>query len=292
MKKLTYILVIFTLILFVGLNYFYSPLMATPTNKFDEEKDTFLNIMTTNKSQYEMVKALTKDKHNIDYLAKSENEISSFKINDNIVKNISNMDLLIYNGLGYEKWIDDLINKSKSSNLGIINISKGIVPLLKELSNNKEENPYYLFGLNEYKISLYNIKISLQEKDIKNRNYYEENYNEKVKAMEELYENAKKEIIKYEDIIVFVDSDRLDYLFRDLNIKVEKLTKDNIDKISLDYSMKEDKVIYFHDKQEEDILDKSKLKIKNLKGIELESEVSEEVLKNNMKLIIESIKNN
>ena len=292
MKKLTYILVIFTLILFVGLNYFYSPLMATPTNKFDEEKDKFLNIITVSKSQYEMVKALTKGKYNVDYLTENEKEINSFEINNNIIKNISNMDLLIYNGLGYEKWIDDLINKSKSSNLGIINISKGIVPLIKELSNNKEENPYYLFGLNEYKIALYNIKMALQEKDIKNRNYYEENYNEKVKAMEEFYENAKKEIIKYEDIIVIVDSDRLDYLFRDLNIKTKKINKDNIDKFSLDYSTKEEKVIYVHDKKEETPLDKSKLKVKNLKYIEVESEVSEESLKNNVKLIIESIKNN
>jgi zinc/manganese transport system substrate-binding protein len=266
--------------------------MATPTNKFDEEKDKFLNIMTVSKSQYEMVKALTKDKHNIDYLAEDEKEISSFKINDNIVKNISNMDLLIYNGLGYEKWIDDLISKSKSPNLSIINLSKGIIPLFKELSINKEENPYYLFGLNEYKIALYNVKIALQEKDTKNRSYYEENYNEKIKIIEEFYENSKNEIRKYEDTTVIVDSDRFDYLFRDLNIKVKKINKDNIDKFSLNVSSKEENIIYVHDKREETSLDKSKLKIENLKYIELDSEVNEETLKNNVKLIIESIKNN
>lgn len=292
MKKLTYTLVIFTLILFVGLNYFYSPLMAIPTDKFNEEKDTYLNIMIVNKSQYEMVKALTKDRHNIEYLAENEKEVGSFKINDDVVKNVSNMDLLIYNGLGYEKWIYDLINKSKSQSLGIINLSKGIRPLIKELSNNREENPYYLFGLNEYKIALYNIKIALQEKDTQNRNYYEENYNKKIKEMESLYENAKNEISKYENITVIVDSDRLDYLFRDLNIKTRKINEDNMDKISSDYLKGEEKIIYIHDKNKETTIDRSKLELENLTYIELETEMSEEVVKSNIKIIIEAIKNN
>lgn len=291
MKKLTYILVIFTLIFFVGLNYIYSPLMAIPTDKVNEEKDKHLNIMTVNKSQYEMVKALTKDKHNVEYLSENEDEVNFFKINDEIVKKISNMDLLIYNGLGYEKWIYDLISKSKSQSLGIINLSKGIRPLLKELSNNKEENPYYLFGLNEYKIALYNIKIALQEKDIKNRDYYEENYNEKVKETEELYEKAKEEISKYDNSIAIVDSDRLDYLLRDLNIEKIKVNKDNIDEIYTNYLKSENKSIYFHDKKE-DKIDTNKLNVENLKYIELDTEMSDEALKSNIKLIIEMIKNN
>ncbi|WP_300385643.1 zinc ABC transporter substrate-binding protein [Clostridium sp.] len=291
MKKLTYGLVIFTLILFVGLNYFYSPLMAIPTNKVDEEKDKPLNIMTVSKTQYELVKTLTKDKHNVDYLLENEKEINSFIINEDIIKRIFDMDLLIYNGLGYEKWMNKLMNEVKNSNLGIINMSKGIIPLIKELGN-KEENPYYLFGLNEYKIALYNIKISLQEKDIKNRLYYEENYNEKVEIMEKFYESSKNEISKYKDFIFIVDSDRLDYLFRDLNIKVEKISKENIDKFSLEYSNKEEKIIYVNDKNEETLLDKIKLNIEDLEYIELSTELNEEELKNNIKLIIEAIKNN
>lgn len=290
MKKLTYTLVIFTLILFVGLNYVYSPLMAIPTDKYNEEKDKYLNIITSNKSQYEMVKALAKDKHNIDYLAENEKEINSFEINNEVVENISSMDLLIYNGLGYEKWIYKLINKSKGPNLGLINLSKGIRPLAKELSNNKEDNPYYLFGLNEYKIALYNIKIALQEKDIKNRAYYEENYNKKVKEIEGIYENARTEISRTGNITAIIDSDRLDYLFRDLNIKTKKVSKDNIDEFPLDYFKDEKKIIYVQDKMEENSLDESKFKVENLKYIELDSNLSEESLKNNIKLIIDSIK--
>lgn len=292
MKKLTYILVIFTLVLFVGLNCFYKPLTASPTDEFNEKEDKYLNIITINKSQYEMVKALTKDKHNVSYLLENEKEIDSFKINDDTVKNISNKDLLIYTGLGYEKWIYELINKSKSQSLGLINLSKGIRPLIKELSNDREENQYYLFGLNEYKIALYNIKIALQEKDIKNRDYYEANYNEKVMEIEKIYENAKNEIIKYDNFKVIIDSDRLDYLFRDLNIKTIKLNKNNINEFSLENPKKEEKIIYVHDKSEENTIDINELKIENFKYVELETEISEEVIKNNIKLIIESIKNN
>ena len=291
MKKLTYILVIFTLIFFVGLNYIYSPLMTIPTDNINGGEDKYLNIMTVNKSQYEMVKALTKDKHSIEYLAENENEVNSFKVNDDIVKNISNMDLLIYNGLGYEKWIYELINKSKSQSLGIINLSKGIRPLLKELSNNRQENPYYLFGLNEYKIALYNIKIALQEKDIKNREYYEGSYNEKVKEIEELYKKAKEEISKYNNSTAVVDSDKLDYLFRDLNIKTIKVNENNSDESFFDDLKSKEKIIYFHDKKE-DKIDINKFKVENFKYIELETEMSDQALKNNIKLIIETIKNN
>ena len=173
MKKLTYALVIFTFILFLGLTFSYNPLMANPTDVLDKEKDVYLNILTVNKEIYKMTKALVGNKHNVEYLFNNEKEVKEFKISDNVIDNILNMDLFIYNGLGYEPWINDIVDSAKNSNVGIINMSRGIRTITKDLSVGYEENPYYLLGFNEYKIALYNIKTALQERDIKNRNYYE-----------------------------------------------------------------------------------------------------------------------
>lgn len=285
MKKLTYALVIFTSILFLGLTFSYNPLMANPTDEFDEEKDIYLNILTVSKEQYEMTKALVGNNHNVEYLFSDEKEIESFKANDNMISNVLNMDLFIYNGLNYEGWINDIIDNSKNSSVGIINMSRGIRPITTELKSENKENPYYLLGFNEYKIALYNIKTALQERDIKNRNYYEENYNKLVKELDDFLSKSKEELKNYKDYSIITDTDKFDYLFRDLGVQVKKI-KNN----SYDYD--ETKFILVHDKELGN-LDELKNKMKtDFDYIELEtSSTNSNVLTDNVIKLIDVIKN-
>ncbi len=285
MKKLTYALVIFTSILFLGLTFSYNPLMANPTDEFDEEKDIYLNILTVNKEQYEMTKALVGNNHNVEYLFSDEKEIKTFKTNDNIISNVLNMDLFIYNGLNYEDWINDIIDNSKNSNVGIINMSRGIRPITTELKSENKENPYYLLGFNEYKISLYNIKTALQERDIKNRSYYEENYNNLVKELDNFLSKSKEELKNYKDYYIITDTDKFDYLFRDLGVQVKKI-KNN----SHDYD--ETKSILVHDKELGELDDlKNKMKT-DFDYIELDTNsTNNKVLTDNVIRLIDAIKN-
>jgi zinc/manganese transport system substrate-binding protein len=290
MKKLTYALVIFTSILFLGLTFSYNPLMANPTDELDEQKDIFLNILTVNKEQYKMVKSLVGDKHSVEYLLNTEKDIKAFQVNDNVLNNILNMDLFIYNGFGYEKWVNDIIENSKNSNLGIINMSRGIRPMVTELKAVNEENPYYLLGFSEYKIALYNIKSSLQEKDIKNRSYYEDNYNKVVKELDDLLTKTKEDLKKYKDYIIVTDTDKFDYLFRDLGIQAKKI-KDNSIKNIINYSdIKESNIVFVHDNELGDIDDlKNKIKVDCI-YIELNTESNDNVLIDNTSKLINSIK--
>ena len=246
MKKLTYALVIFTSILFLGLTFSYNPLMANPTDEFDEEKETFLNILTVNKEQYKITKALVGNKHNVEYLFSNESDMESFEVSDNVKSNILNMDLFIYNGLGYEAWINDVIDSAKNSSIGIINMSRGIRAITRELSDENKENPYYLLGFNEYKIALYNIKTALQERDIINRNYYEENYNTIIEDLDEFLTNSKEELNKHKDYLIVTDSDKFDYLFKDLGIQVKKI-KNNEEIKNIANEIKNSKIIFIHD---------------------------------------------
>ena len=286
MKKLTYTLVIFTSMLFLGLTFSYNPLMANPTDELDTEKETYLNILTVNKEIYKMVKDLVGDKHSVEYFFNNEKEIKEFKINENIINNVLNMDLFIYNGLGYEKWISELLDASKNSSVGIINASRGIRTITKSLSQENEENPYYLLGFNEYKIALYNIKTSLQERDIKNRSYYEDNYNNLIKVLDEFLSESKEELKDYEDYTIFTNTDKFDYLFRDLGIEVNKL-KDNEEEIEDDILNNN---IFIYDIDTEDLNE-----LKNKMGNEytyvgLSSEGDGYVLTKNVINIIEALK--
>lgn len=286
MKKLTYILVIFTSILFLGLTFSYNPLMANTTDELDEKKEIYLNILTVNKDIYDMTKLIVGEKHNVEYLFKNEKEMTAFKVTDAVLNNINNKDLLLYNGLGYESWINDISNNIKGSDLGVINLSRGIRPLSYELLQSGQENPYYLLGFSEYKIALYNIKMAMQERDIENRSYYEENYNNVIKEIDKFSAKSKEEIKGYKDYTIITNTDKFDYLFRDLGISITKVKDSN----DLAYLNDPSKVIFFYDEALEDI-NNLKSEIKNeYKYIGLSLDNSENVLKSNVNKIIEAIK--
>lgn len=286
MKKLTYILVIFTSILFLGLSFSYNPLMANTTDELDEKKEIYLNILTVNKDIYDMTKLIVGEKHNVEYLFKNEKEMATFKITDSVLNNINNKDLFLYNGLGYESWINDISNNIKGSNLGVINLSRGIRPLSYELLQSGQENPYYLLGFSEYKIALYNIKMAMQERDIENRSYYEENYNNVIKEIDKFSTKSKEEIKDYKDYTIITNTDKFDYLFRDLGIAITKV-KDSNDLVDLNDSSN---TIFFYDETLENISD-LKDKMKNeYKYVGLSLENSDNVLKVNVSKIIEAIK--
>lgn len=286
MKKLTYILVIFTSILFLGLTFSYNPLMANTTDELDEKKEIYLNILTANKDIYNMTKLIVGEKHNVEYLFKNEKEMAIFKVTDAVLNNINNKDLFLYNGLGYETWINDISNNIKGSDLGVINLSRGIRPLSYELLQSGQENPYYLLGFSEYKIALYNIKMAMQERDIENRSYYEENYNKVIKEIDKFSTKSKEEVKGYKDYTIITNTDKFDYLFRELGITITKVNDSN-DLAYLNYTSK---VIFFYDEDLEDIND-LKSEIRNdYKYIGLSLDNSENVLKANVNKIIEAIK--
>lgn len=299
MKKLTYILVIVTLGLFMGLGIFSSPLLVNATNEFDKEREVFLNITTVSKPQYYMVKSLVGDKHNVEYLFSTEEEIEKFKVDENIINNVSNIDLFIYTGLNYEPWINNLIDNLKKGSIGVINISRGVRPLGYEVNNSAKENPYYFLGYNEYKIALYNIKQSLQERDIKNKDFYEASYNKKIDELNEIIEPLKKEIRKHKNYTVIVNTDEFDYLLKDLGINFIKI-KGEPSKMSIDEKiLNESNIVFIKDKYKlikesetvGDVLNEGKLKYDTVELIKFDGKISfEELMINNIKLIVDTFK--
>nr|WP_290441576.1 zinc ABC transporter substrate-binding protein [Clostridium gasigenes] len=233
------------MILFLGLGFFQSPLLANTENEIEAGEEVLLNITTVSKNQYSMVKSIVLNKHNVEYLSENESEIYKFKYNEDIINNISGRDLFIYSGINNEPWVNDFIAELKKGDLGIINMSRGIKTLTYENGN---ENPYYWLGINEYKIALYNVKSAIQEKDPKNKSYYEENYANVINKIEESAKEVKLELEKYKDYTILTNTNTFDYLLKDLGLTSVNIKKEVTRKILDEKKLDENKIIFVKEK--------------------------------------------
>lgn len=257
MKKITFAMVIITIALSFGMGVFSSPLLANTDNNGSESREKFLNIMTVNKPQYYMVKKITKDKHNVEYMLTDEKDIKDFKYNTKVIDNVSNMDLFIYTGTNFEPWTSTFINELKKGNLGIINLSRGIRILNFDSEGLNKENPYYFEGIEEYKISLYNVKAAIQDRDPQNRDYYEKNYNEAIKELDNSLSKYKKDIELLSDYTFITLNNNFDYFTKSLNLNVMKLDDREISEFIKINNLDPEKVIIIEDGEEESKIDLS-----------------------------------
>lgn len=220
-------MVIITIALSFGMSLFSDPLLANTENNKTESRDKFLNILTVNKPQCDMVKKIVKDKNNVEYMLTNEKDISEFKYNEDVLNNISNMDLFIYSGTSFEPWSNSLIDELKKGNLGIINLARGI-RLLNYSHDNNKENPYYFEGIEEYKIALSNVKSAIQDRDPQNRDYYEENYNKAVKEFDDNVKKYNDKIKSLSDYKFITLNNDFDYLAKSLNLNTIQLDNHEI----------------------------------------------------------------
>lgn len=250
------------------------------------ENNINLNILTTDKVIYYMVKDIVGNKHNVDYMFKNREDEIIFKFSDDSLQNISRQDLFLYAGAGFEPWMDDFLKELNKSNVGAINISRGVtfIPYSKAINIGDvtlKNNPYYWTNIENYKIAFSNIKNAVEDKDPRNRDYYENNFVKVLKAAEDYSKDIKITSEKLKEYTFITDEDDMDYFFKQAGIKVIKLNTDSNgnplftgsstdkEKILTDI-MSSDKKVFFYDSNS--ILNKDlkfinhyKLKIVNLK---------------------------
>ena len=61
-------MLLITFLLFLGIGVSSNPLIANTIDREDTSRDVYLNIITCNKIQYEMVKDIVGNKHNVEYM--------------------------------------------------------------------------------------------------------------------------------------------------------------------------------------------------------------------------------
>lgn len=221
MKKALSLLICIMLILLTACSSSKNINVNTP--KYEAEKDTSINldIMTTDRLLYTIVKTIVKDKHRVNYMFKDRKTEINFKYTYDSLNNISRKDLFIYVGSGFEPWIDDFTEKLDKNKVGIINSSRGVKLLsynhpVKYGNTTMTKNPYYFMDINNYKIMLVNIKNAVEDKDPQNRSFYEKNFSSELKKLKD-----------YENEIKIIDQNLTGYTFITLNENLTYLTNYN-----------------------------------------------------------------
>lgn len=242
MKKI----IIFGLMLTLLLTGCNAEVSITSNNNV-KEKETELNIMTTDKLIYNSIMDLTKDKDRVSFMFSKAEDIKDFKYTDDSLSNISKMDLFIYSGSGLEPWVDNFTGKLTKGQCGIINASRGIKILdYSEEVTYKDyilkENPYYYLDIDNYKIMMQNIKNALEDKDPKNRNYYEKNFDSVIKSLRDYEKKFKEYKELYKDSTFVVDDEELYYFLKYMDFDYIKLGSDYA---GVENKIKNDKNVFY-----------------------------------------------
>lgn len=144
------------------------------------------------------------------------------------IKNITQADLLIYNGLGFEGWIGDL-EKLAESSLRMVNTSEGIDLIhVSEDGGHEEEghgehedqefDPHiWLSPISAMKIAE-NIKNALVETDPVNQADYETNYDYLINQLTQVSEKFEKITSDAERKDIVVSHDAYGYMARDYGL--------------------------------------------------------------------------
>lgn len=206
MKKLLYcIMVLIIVVSFSGCKSSSKTNVNVPKPQNSKGQGVSLDIMVSNRYLYNVVKSLTGNKDNVQFMFKDDTVIKQFKFTSDSLNNVSKYDLFIYTSAEFEPWVSSFQNKLDKSKVGTIDVSRGAkINSLdkndKKSDENIDENPYYWGNFNNYNIMLLNIKNALEEKDPKSRDFYEEKFKkcvENVKDMEKEFKTVLKDFDGY-----------------------------------------------------------------------------------------------
>lgn len=267
MKKFLYYIMVFIIIVsFSGCKNNSKTNVNVPKEKNSKSQGVSLDIMVTNKYLYNIVKSITGDKDNVQFMFKDDNTIKQFKFTEDSLNNVSKYDLFMYTSADFEPWVSSFQNKLDKNKVGAIDVSRGakINSLDKDEKKSGEDinkNPYYWGNFDNYNIILLNVKNALEEKDPKSRDFYEKNFKECVKDVKDMKKEFETLLKNLDDYTFVTTQYKFDYFFSYNNLKNVKVktqvkgapVQDIKDKIS-----DETKMCFIYD-DDKDLNDNSEL---------------------------------
>ena len=155
---------------------------------------SFANVkaVTTITIIYDIVKNIGKDKVDVDYLCRGNQDPHFLEVMPSYMLKLRNADLIFEVGLDLEKWLPQLIDGSRNTNIQVIDLSQEIEK--KEVPSTKMDarygdvhpygNPHYYLDPLEVKIMVKEIYVALATEDPENASYYERNYNDYIKLLD------------------------------------------------------------------------------------------------------------
>lgn len=161
-------------------------------NKNDKAK---VQIVVSFNPLKEFAEAIGKDKVQVKTMVPNGTEPHAFEPKIRDFETLINAKVFIYSGFGMEKWADKAIKSVDNKELIAVEASKGCTPIKNEdiesIKEHGEYDPHTWLSLKNAKIESNNIKEALQKADPANKDYYETNYNEFTKQIDDVYNEYK-----------------------------------------------------------------------------------------------------
>ncbi|MDD3223973.1 MAG: metal ABC transporter substrate-binding protein [Clostridium sp.] len=209
----------------------------TPDNKSTSIGEG-IDIMTTNKFLYTIVKQISGNNNNIDYMFTDESEDKNFNPTSDSENNIEKKDLFIYSGAGFEGWVSNFLSKVDKNKVGVIDASRGTKITSfgnkNDAKNYNNKNPYYWMDLDNYSAMVLNIKDAIEEKDPKNIDLYETRFKSIIKNVSKYKSQIKDINSKMKNYDFVTDQDTFDYMTNDMDVKTIKFYRNDQGAISPD----------------------------------------------------------
>lgn len=230
------------------------------TEKKDKGDNTKgkLKIVTTIFPEYDITRAIAKDKVDLELMIKPGVDVHSFTPTPQDIKTVQNSDIFVYGGTEHDKWVENLTKSIDMKNKKVVKLVDGIQQLEEESvdgmkhehhhddekedehnhdhkhekkdehdhkdESEKELDPHYWTSPKNAIQMAKTITNALVEKDPDNAEFYKENAKNYIKQLEgvdkELHDVVDNAKIKK---VVIADRFPFRYLFKDLGLEYRAL---------------------------------------------------------------------
>ena len=232
------------------------------TEKKDKGDNTKgkLKVVTTIFPEYDITRAIAKDKVDLELMIKPGVDVHSFTPTPQDIKTVQNSDIFVYGGTEHDKWVENLTKSIDMKNKKVVKLVDGIQQLEEESvdgmkhehhhddekedehnhdhkhekeekhshdhenESDKELDPHYWTSPKNAIQMVKTITNALVEKDSDNAEFYKENAENYIKQLEgvdkELHDVVDNAKIKK---VVIADRFPFRYLFKDLGLEYRAL---------------------------------------------------------------------
>ena len=220
--------------------------------KKKETSEKRIRVATTIKAVESLIKAVAKDKVEIQKVVPDGTEIHEFEPKAQDILKLSNAKMFVYNGDELETWADKAVESVKNKNLKVVELAKGLDKLdVKEndiLDDDKDhdhdddhkkekkhddkdekkeghhhhhdgKDPHTWLSLKNAKKYVEKIKESLIEVDSKNKEFYEKNAKEVTEEIDKLYNEYSGKFAKSTKKNFVIGHPALAYLANEFGLK-------------------------------------------------------------------------
>lgn len=174
-----------------------------------------INVVASINSVRDFAQKVGGDKVNVTLLVPEGTEPHDFDPKPKDLEKLANADLFVYSGAGMEDWIDSVKSAVGSSEkLTILDASKN-VDLIK---SDGKTDPHIWLSLKEAKNQSKSILDELIKLDSKDKDYFEQNYNNFAKDLDDLYNSNKSRFASLANKDFVTGHEAFGYLCRDFGL--------------------------------------------------------------------------